>query len=139
MESVGAAAGEGGSVVDTFYTLYGHLSAASLFEAGSGAPLLAPGRAVARGQAVGALGSPVAGENGGWWPHTHFQVMVEQGLGGWRGDYPGVCRRVDWPAYRVLMLDPNLLLRCPWVAPQGWDPLQGASQAVASARVLEEQ
>ena len=114
----------------TFYTLFGHLSAASLFAAGGGdggggarVPLLAPGTHVAQGAVIARLGSPLNNENGGWWPHVHMQIMVEEGLGKWKGDYPGVCRPVDAGAYRVLMLDPNLLLRCPFVEPVGgWSP-----------------
>jgi murein DD-endopeptidase MepM/ murein hydrolase activator NlpD len=116
-----------------FYTLYGHLSFASVFGA-DGAPRLALGAAVAVGAVLGAMGSPVGGENGGWWPHVHFQVMTELRLGGWRGDYPGVCALGDWAAYSELMLDPNMILRCPWVAPVGWAP--GVEEGAWRPRVL---
>jgi murein DD-endopeptidase MepM/ murein hydrolase activator NlpD len=116
-----ALAGAGGAEEVRFYTLYGHLSRASVFSEG-GAPLLAAGAPLPAGAALGALGSPVALENGGWWPHVHFQVMTELDAGGWRGDYPGVCALGDWAAYSELMVDPNVLLRCPWVAPVGWAP-----------------
>ena len=102
-----------------FYTLYGHLSRNSVFDS-SGTPRLAKGAEVQKGGLVGEMGSPVGGENGGWWPHVHFQIMTEAGCGGWQGDYPGVCRRGDWGAYSELMVDPNVILRCPWVEPVGW-------------------
>ncbi len=28
-------------------------------------------------------------ENGHWPPHLHLQVVLD--MGGWKGDYPGVC------------------------------------------------
>jgi hypothetical protein len=103
----------------TLYTLYGHLQRNSLF-AGDGTPLLAPGTLVARGQQIGAVGTPVDGENGGWAPHLHLQVCTEADLGGRVGYYTGACRPGDWPAYAALTLDPNLILSCPFVARRGW-------------------
>jgi hypothetical protein len=67
--------------------------------------------------------------NGGWPPHAHFQLNTELDLGGWRGDYPGVAAVADWPAYHVLCPDANLLLRCPWVRPVGWEAGAGAASA----------
>jgi murein DD-endopeptidase MepM/ murein hydrolase activator NlpD len=92
-----------------FFSLYGHLSLASLV-AQSGVPRLRPGDAVAAGGVVGWVGPRTA--NGGWPPHLHFQLCTEADLGGWRGDYPGVCAPEDWAAYALLCPDPNLLLRC---------------------------
>ena len=62
-----------------FYTLYGHLSAASL-------SAVRVGQRVAAGEAFAKTGEP--SENGGWPPHVHFQVMLD--LLGKRGDFPGV-------------------------------------------------
>src|SRR5690606_22350572 len=62
-----------------FFTLYGHLSRASLDG-------LAEGRPVAKGERIGALGTP--DENGGWAPHLHFQLVTD--LLARRGDFPGV-------------------------------------------------
>lgn len=117
-----------------FYTLYGHLSAASVFGADG-----APRRGLARGDRVRA-GEPFAtvgsrGENGGWFPHVHFQIVTELGLGRWEGDWPGVARLADEAAYRVLAPDANLLLRCPWVCPIGWLPDGG--RAVTAAEVVD--
>jgi Ser/Thr protein kinase RdoA (MazF antagonist) len=129
----------GGSSVP-FYTLYGHLSLASLWcdaPADEGAvvargwqapmaarrwlPRLRVGASVEAGEVFAWLGGPSI--NGGWPPHVHFQVETEGGMGGWVGDYPGVARASDWPAYALLTPDPNLILRCPWVEPVGaWTP-----------------
>lgn len=62
-----------------FYTLFGHLSEASL--AGK-----KPGQHLAAGTHFAALGP--AAENGGWPPHLHFQVIMD--IGDYQGDYPGV-------------------------------------------------
>jgi murein DD-endopeptidase MepM/ murein hydrolase activator NlpD len=112
----------------TFYSLYGHLSRASVFvdtpfssPSHPLTPLLPVGARVEKGAQIARLGSPLKGENGGWWPHVHFQLNLELGMGGWKGDYPGVCRPCDAPAYSLITCDPNLLLRCPFVQPIGWD------------------
>jgi murein DD-endopeptidase MepM/ murein hydrolase activator NlpD len=124
---------EGAEEDVTFYTLYGHLSRSSVF-CTDGAPRVAPGALVTTGAVVGEMGSPVGNENGGWWPHVHFQVMTELDMGGWQGDYPGVCAVDDWGAYSELMVDPNVILRCPWVAPVGWAP--GAEEGGWLPRVV---
>ncbi|MAT53498.1 MAG: alanine--glyoxylate aminotransferase [Saprospirales bacterium] len=62
-----------------FYTLYGHLSHASLRK-------LEPGQAVQAGQVIAEIGSPPG--NGNWPPHLHFQVTLD--LLGNEGDFPGV-------------------------------------------------
>ncbi len=58
------AAGDG----TPFFTLYGHLTEETL--AG-----LQVGQAVARGQAIGHVGSPPG--NGDWPPHLHFQLILD--------------------------------------------------------------
>jgi peptidoglycan LD-endopeptidase LytH len=82
-----------------FYSLYGHLSVASL--AG-----WLPGQPVAADQPLGALGQPA--ENGGWSPHLHFQLMTD--LLGHRGDFPGVAARTEQAFYLSICPDPNRLL-----------------------------
>lgn len=62
-----------------FFTLYGHLSETDL---GS----LREGLYLSAGERIGHIGS--AGENGGWPPHLHFQIIAD--LLGRSGDYPGV-------------------------------------------------
>ncbi len=72
-----------------FYTLYGHLSEDSLEkysaseERGNG-PI--PKLRVRKGEEIARFGGP--GENGGWPPHLHFQVMTDM-LGN-EADFPGV-------------------------------------------------
>ena len=91
-----------------FFSLYGHLSLASLVNA-DGSRRLRPGDTVPAGAAVGWVGPRTI--NGGWPPHVHFQICTEAAMGGWQGDYPGVCTKEDWGAFKVLCPDPNLLLR----------------------------
>jgi 4-aminobutyrate aminotransferase-like enzyme/Ser/Thr protein kinase RdoA (MazF antagonist) len=52
----------------TFYTLYGHLSVASLKG-------LNIGQIIQKGEQIATFGQPT--ENGGWPPHLHFQVMLD--------------------------------------------------------------
>lgn len=77
------------------YSLYGHLSAASLDQ-------LWPGRPYEAGQRLGELGQPA--ENGGYEPHLHFQLIRD--LGAWQGDYPGVCATEELEYYGENCPDP---------------------------------
>jgi 4-aminobutyrate aminotransferase-like enzyme/Ser/Thr protein kinase RdoA (MazF antagonist) len=61
-----------------FFTLYGHLSRASVNH-------LRPGDIVAAGQPIAAIGHWP--ENGNWPPHLHFQVILD--LLDAEGDFPG--------------------------------------------------
>jgi len=85
-----------------FYTLYGHLSPASIRP-------VKTGQQVPCGTRFAELGT--AAENGGWTPHLHLQVMTDLlGLG---TGFPGVgtpSRRTEW---RGLCPDPNLLVGVP--------------------------
>lgn len=83
----------------TLYSLYGHLSRASLssFEVG---------REVRAGKRICEIG-PFP-ENGDWPPHLHFQLMWD--LGTYWGDYPGVAAEQDLDYFRENCPDPNLLL-----------------------------
>ncbi len=85
-----------------FYTLYGHLSRASI--AG-----WAKGRAVRKGETIAAVGP--CPENGGWPPHLHFQVILDMLDGA--GDYPGVARASEREVWKSLCPDPNLILGLP--------------------------
>ena len=82
----------------TFYTLYGHLSRASI--AGWKA-----GQVVSRGDRIAEFGPPE--ENGGWVPHLHWQIMLD--LEGWSGDYPGVCAEKDLARYQINCPNPSVL------------------------------
>ena len=78
------------------YSLYGHLSRASL--AG-----LYEGKAVKAGEKLAEIG-PYP-ENGDWPPHLHFQLMHD--MLGLRGDFPGVCRLSEQERWLAICTDPN--------------------------------
>ncbi|WP_207428377.1 peptidoglycan DD-metalloendopeptidase family protein [Pedobacter sp. SYSU D00535] len=82
-----------------FYTLYGHLSLASI--AG-----LQEGLLFEAGSKLAELGD--ASENGGWPPHLHFQLI--QDMQGLKGDYPGVCKFSEREQYLKNSPDPNIIL-----------------------------
>ena len=83
----------------TLYSLYGHLSRASLssFEVG---------REVSAGERIGEIG-PIP-ENGDWPPHLHFQLIWD--MGDFWGDYPGVAAEKDLDNYRENCPDPAPLI-----------------------------
>lgn len=82
-----------------FYTLYGHLSTASIFNQQKG-------KRITAGETIGAFGIPA--ENGNWAPHLHFQVILE--LNGREGDFPGVCRYSERETWLQICPDPAPLL-----------------------------
>jgi 4-aminobutyrate aminotransferase-like enzyme/Ser/Thr protein kinase RdoA (MazF antagonist) len=85
-----------------FYSLYGHLSRASLDG-------LRVGRPIDAGHAFAALGAP--DENGGWTPHLHFQLFTDLlDLG---TDVPGVARASQRRVWRRICPDPNLVVGIP--------------------------
>ena len=86
----------------TFFTLYGHLTGESLKD-------LAQGKIFKRGERIGSIGA--RGENGGWPPHLHFQVITD--LLGRRGDFPGVALPSQREVWLSLSPDPNLILNIP--------------------------
>ena len=86
----------------TFYTLYGHLSRASLHG-------LAEGQSIRKGEQIATLGD--TSENGGWVPHLHFQIITD--MLGYRGDFPGVARAGERAVWLSLSPDPNLILGIP--------------------------
>lgn len=83
-----------------FYTLYGHLSIASIAN-------IKIGEKIKQGQEIAVLGD--ASVNGDYAPHLHFQVIKD--LQGNIGDYPGVSNRNDIEFYLHNCPDPNLLLK----------------------------
>ena len=87
---------------DTFFTLYGHLSADSLDG-------LAVGQRVRRGEPFARVGT--SDENGGWPPHVHFQVILD--LLDQDADFPGVAYAHERALWTGLSPDPNLLLGIP--------------------------
>ncbi len=82
-----------------FYTLYGHLSLASLEG-------LNVGIEVKQGEQIATLGT--AEVNGDYPPHLHFQIIKD--LQNFKGDYPGVSNQLDLEFYTQNCPDPNLLL-----------------------------
>jgi peptidoglycan LD-endopeptidase LytH len=70
------------------YTLFGHLSLASLGNLVAGMP-------IDMGQCFAWLGKRA--ENGGWPPHLHLQSIRE--IGDWWGDYPGVATQAEASNY----------------------------------------
>ena len=83
-----------------FFTLYGHLSPASI--AG-----LTIGQVIAQGDVIARLGAP--DENGGWEPHLHFQLMTD--LCGWTAtEIIGVVARSGWDVWSSVFPNPNLIL-----------------------------
>ena len=87
---------------DAFFTLYGHLSRASLEG-------LAVGRRIARGERFAWLGA--ADENVGWTPHLHLQIITD--LLGLDTDFPGVAPASQREVWRSLSPDPNLFAGVP--------------------------
>jgi murein DD-endopeptidase MepM/ murein hydrolase activator NlpD len=81
------------------YTLYGHLSKASLKNLKIGQP-------IKKNQVFCDLGEPT--ENGGYLPHLHFQII--KNIQKHDGDYPGVCSQSDLQFYKADTLDPILFL-----------------------------
>ena len=87
---------------DHFFTLYGHLSRASLDG-------LEIGQRIARGRRFASLGTP--DENVGWTPHLHLQIITDLlGLG---TDFPGVAPASQRSVWRSLSPDPNLIVGVP--------------------------
>lgn len=83
-----------------FYTLYGHLSVASVTKH-------KVGDQIASGQLIGVLGEQP--ENGNWVPHLHFQVMLS--LMDYVNDYPGVAYFNQRAVWASICPDPNLLFK----------------------------
>jgi 4-aminobutyrate aminotransferase-like enzyme/Ser/Thr protein kinase RdoA (MazF antagonist) len=85
-----------------FFTLYGHLSRESL-------TTLRVGDRIACSQSFARIGN--ASENGGWTPHLHFQIILDdldQST-----DFPGVAFPSERELFTSLSPDPNLILGIP--------------------------
>jgi len=103
-----------------FWTLYGHLSPASLDG-------LAPGDRIEAGRRFAELGSP--SENGGWAPHLHLQLLVDP-----LGDpsaAPGVARPSLRRLWESLSPDPAPLCRVPGGGPP---PLRATREELLERR-----
>jgi len=106
-----------------FYTLYGHLRPASLAH-------WSKGDAVAAGQLLARLGD--AGENGGWPPHLHFQLITD--MLGARDTFVGVGTQRHRAVWLSLCPDPNLMLGIPREKLQPAPARADAQQLLASRR-----
>lgn len=84
---------------ERFYTLYGHLSLASLEN-------IAIGDTIGKGQKFSELG-PFP-ENGDWPPHLHFQLISD--IKELKGDFPGVCAPSELEQFKLLCPDPNAFI-----------------------------
>ena len=82
-----------------FYTLYGHLSLASIEK-------LKGGQEFKQGDEIATLGDPNV--NGDYPPHLHFQIIKD--IQGIKGDCPGVCSKNDLEFYKANCPNPDLLL-----------------------------
>lgn len=105
----------------TFYTLYGHLSPASLRG-------LHIGKVIPKGERFARLGT--AEVNGGWTPHLHFQIILD--LFGLGTDFPGVARPSEREFWCTVSPDPNLILGIPHDAFPAPDP--DRSQTLAARK-----
>lgn len=83
-----------------FYTLYGHLSVASIKN-------IRIGEKFKKGAQIGTLGD--ASVNGDYPPHLHFQIIKD--IQNYTGDYPGVASKKELEFYKKNCPDPNLLLQ----------------------------
>ncbi|GAA4813195.1 peptidoglycan DD-metalloendopeptidase family protein [Litoribaculum gwangyangense] len=83
-----------------FFTLYGHLSVASLDDLHDNKPFK-------QGEPIATLGD--ASVNGDYPPHLHFQIIKD--LQGLRGDYPGVCSKTNLEFYKSNCPNPNVILK----------------------------
>jgi len=83
-----------------FYTLHGHLSAASVENH-------KVGNRIKKGDCLGHLGSPK--ENGDWVPHLHFQIILS--MLDYTLDFPGVTYASELEVWKSICPDPNLLFK----------------------------
>ncbi len=82
-----------------FYTLYGHLSIASLGDKSIG-------NAIKKGEQFASFG--VYSENVHWPPHLHFQIISN--MDNKFGDFPGVAAKAERQFYLEQCPNPNLIL-----------------------------
>ncbi len=87
---------------DIFWTLYGHLSRATVAR-------LVPGQKIAAGEAFAAFGPRP--ENGEWPPHLHFQILTDHlGL---EARMHGVGTLAQWQIWQQIAPDPSVILGLP--------------------------
>jgi murein DD-endopeptidase MepM/ murein hydrolase activator NlpD len=81
---------------NTFYSLYGHLAINDMKN-------WEIGLRFRESEIIASLGKPE--ENGGYYPHLHFQVMTT--MKNYKGDFPGVAAQEELEDYNTIILDPN--------------------------------
>jgi 4-aminobutyrate aminotransferase-like enzyme/Ser/Thr protein kinase RdoA (MazF antagonist) len=93
-----------------FWSLYGHLDPASL-------TAHQPGDRISAGQAIGLIGCEIV--NGGWWPHVHFQLLLQRPTG--PGTPDGACDPDWFDMASILCPNPAIIFG---VAPEklAWTP-----------------
>ncbi len=91
----------------SFFTLYGHLSVASVTDTKIGTK-------IKKGQKIGTLGQQ--SENGNWVPHLHFQVMLS--LLHFTDDFPGVTFHHQLEVWKSICPDPNLFFKNEHLSPK---------------------
>lgn len=87
----------------TFYTLYGHLHEDVLVE-------LHVGQSVEQGQQLAKIGNYP--RNGNWFPHLHFQIIVDM-LDN-QHEFPGVVSSRHRQVWLDISPNPNLILNIPY-------------------------
>jgi len=102
-----------------FFTLYGHLSIASI-------ETREVGQRITKGDCIGYLGHYP--ENGNWPTHLHFQIMLAKL--GYTDDFPGVAYPEEINVWRSICPDPNLIFANPDLKAQD----QGNESAILSYR-----
>jgi 4-aminobutyrate aminotransferase-like enzyme/Ser/Thr protein kinase RdoA (MazF antagonist) len=85
-----------------FYTLYGHLSIASI-------ETREIGQAIKKADCLGHLGQYP--ENGNWPTHLHFQIMLS--ILDYDNDFPGVAYPEELDVWKSICPDPNLIFGIP--------------------------
>ncbi len=83
-----------------FYSLYGHLSLASISN-------ISINQEFKKGEIIATLGSKEV--NGDYAPHLHFQII--QDIQDFQGDYPGVCNKSNLEFYKHNCPNPNSILK----------------------------
>jgi len=86
----------------TFYTLYGHLSLASLEN-------LRVDQEISCGEKFAEIGD--SDVNGGWPPHLHFQIITD--MLGEAGNFKGVAPPSQRQVWKAISPDPNMILGIP--------------------------
>lgn len=82
-----------------FYTLYGHLSRASIVS-------LEVGQLFDKGEKLAELGAPEV--NGDYAPHLHFQLITD--MEDYWGDFPGVCSKEDLEKFKEICPNPSIFV-----------------------------